>query len=133
MVCIVNGFACSANVDALLCIFAIIEIGIPYGCSLDRFCTFLFRSSSLGLINEELGMLVVEGTPAVNGRTKVPMSGCVVGANVETVEGAVTPISVETSIAIVAPTGVDTFKSPKGEVSCIDCACEDDCEEDEPT
>jgi len=32
---------------------------------------------------------------------------------------------------MVAPKGVDTFKSPKGEVACKDCACEDDCEEDE--
>jgi len=28
--CIVNGFAWSANADALLCTFAIIEVGIPY-------------------------------------------------------------------------------------------------------
>jgi len=81
---------------------------------------------------EELGMLVVEGTPTVNGVTKVPISSRVVGADVEMVDGAVTLISVETGIAIVAPTRVDTFKSPKGEVACIDCACEDDCEEDEP-
>jgi len=73
MVCVVNRFACSANADALLCTFAIIEVSIPYVCSLDRFCTFVCRSSSLGLINEELGKLVVEGTPAVNGGTKVPI------------------------------------------------------------
>jgi len=75
-------------------------------------------------------MLVVEGTPAINGGTKVPISGRVIGEDVETVEGAVTPVSVETSIAMVAPTKVDTFKSPKGEVACKDCASEDDCEED---
>jgi len=51
--------------------------------------------------------------------------------DVETVEGAIPPISVEPGIAMVAPTGVDTFKSPKGEVACKGCACEDDCEEDE--
>ena len=112
MVCVVNGFACYANADTLLCTFAIIKVGIPYGCSLDRFCTLVFRSSSLGLINEELGMMVIEGTLAVNGGTKVPIFGGVVRADFETVEGAVTPISVETDIAIVSPTGVNTFKSP---------------------
>jgi hypothetical protein len=128
--CIVNGFTWSAKMDALLCTFAIIEVGIPYSCSLETFCMFIFRSSSPGLTNEELGMLVVEGTPTVNGGITFPISGHVIGTDVETVEGAVTPISVEIDIAIVAPTGVDTFKSPKGEVTCKGCACEDDCEED---
>ena len=54
-------------------------------------------------------MLVVEVTPAVNGGI----------TDVEMVDGAVTHI------------GVNTFKSPKGEVACKDCACEDDYEEDE--
>jgi len=76
-------------------------------------------------------VLVFEGTPAVNGGITVPISGRVIGTDVETFEGAVTPICVETSIVIVAPTWVDTFKSPKEEVACKDCACEDDCEEDE--
>jgi hypothetical protein len=49
--------------------------------------------------------------------------------DVETVEGAVTPLSVEPGITMVAPTGVDTFKSPKGEVACKVCACEDDCKD----
>jgi len=123
MLCIVNGFAWSANADALLCTFAIIKVGIPYGCSVGRFCIFVTKG--------ELGTLVVEGTPAVNGGAKVPISGCVIGEDAEMVEGAVTPVSVETDIAMVAPTGVDMFKSPKGEVTCKDCACEDDCEEDE--
>ena len=79
----------------------------------------------------ELGILVVEGTPAVNVGITAPISGRVIGTDVETVEGAVTPIFFETGIAMVAPTGVDTFKSPRGEVACKDCACEDDCEEDE--
>jgi hypothetical protein len=61
----------------------------------------------------------------------VPISGRVIGIDVETFEGVVTTISVETGIAIVAPTGVDIFKFPKGEVACKDCAGEDDCEEDE--
>jgi hypothetical protein len=51
--------------------------------------------------------------------------------DVETIEGAVTPMSVEPGIAMVSPTEFDTFKSPKGEVACTGCACEDDCEEDE--
>ena len=50
----------------------------------------------------------------MNGGITVPISGRVIGTDVETFEGAVTPISVETSIAIVAPIGVDTFKYPKG-------------------
>jgi len=104
----VNGFAWSANVDALLFTFVIIEVSISYGCSLGRFCTFVFRSSSLGLTKGELGRLVVEGTPAVNGGTKVPIYGRVIGEDVET---------------------GDTFKSPKGVATCKDCACEDDCEE----
>jgi len=91
----------------------------------------LNRSSSLGLTKEEVGILVVEGTPAVNRGTKVPISGHVIGEDVETVEGTVTPVSVETGIAMVAPTGVNTFKSPKGEVTCKVCAREDGCEEDE--
>jgi len=72
-------------------------------------------------------MLVVEGTPTINGGITIPISGRVIGEDVETVA----PISVETGIAMGAPTGVDTFKTPKGEVACKDCACEDDCEEDE--
>jgi hypothetical protein len=91
----------------------------------------VFLSSSLGLTKEELGILVVEGTPAVNEGITIPISGRVIGEDVETVEGAVTPVFVETGIAIVAPKGVDTFKSPKGEVTCKDCAYEDYCEEDE--
>ena len=83
------------------------------------------------LTKGELGILVVKGTPAVNEDTKVLIYGRVIGEDVETVEGAVSPVSVETGIAMVAPTGVDTFKSHKGEVTCKDCACEDDCEEDE--
>ena len=39
----------------------------------------------------------------MNGGTKVPIYGRVIGADVETVEGAVTPISVKTGIAIVTP------------------------------
>jgi len=131
MLCIVNGYAWSANADALSCTFVIIEVGIPYSCSLGRFCMFMFRSSSLGLTKGEIGILVVEGTPAVNVGAKVSISGRVIGENVETVEGAVTPVSVEFGIAMVAPTEVDTFKSPKGEVACKGCSCEDDCEEDE--
>jgi hypothetical protein len=77
----------------------------------------------------ELGTLVDKGTPAVNGATKVPIYGRVIGADVETIEGEVTPISFETGIAMVATTMVDTFKSPDGEVTCKDGACEDDCEE----
>jgi len=109
MLCVVNGFAWSANMDALLCTFAIIEVGIPYGCSLERFCIFVFRSSSLGLTKGELGILVVEGTQTVNGGITVPISGRVIGTDVETVEGAVTLIFVEAGIAMVAPTWVDTF------------------------
>jgi len=67
----------------------------------------------------------------VNGGITVPISGRVIRTDVETFQGAITPISVETGIVIVAPTGVDTFKSPKGEVACKDCACEYDCEKDE--
>ena len=107
MLCIVNGFAWSANEDALLCTFTIIEVGIPYGCSLGRFCIYLFRSSSLGLTKGELGLLVVEGTPTVNGGEKVPISGRVIEEDVETVEAAVTPISVETGISMVSPIEVD--------------------------
>ena len=77
-------------------------------------------------------MLVFDGTPTVNGGITFPNYGRVNRVDVETVEGVVTPMSVETSIAIVAPIGVDTFKSPNGEVSCIGCACEEDCEDDEP-
>jgi len=82
------------------------------------------------LTKGELGILVVKGTPAVNEDTKVLIYGRVIGEDVETVEGAVSPVSVETGIAMVAPTGVDTFKSHKGEVTCKDYSCEDDCEED---
>ena len=100
-----NGFAWSANADALACTFAIIDVGIPYGCSLERLCVLILRSSSLSLTEErrELRTLVDKGTPAVNGGTKVPISGRVIGAYVETVEGVVTPVSVETGIAMVAP------------------------------
>ena len=91
----------------------------------------MFRSSSLGLTKGELGTLVVKGTPVVNGGTKVPISGRVIGEDVETVEGTFTLVSVESGIAMVTPTTVDTFKSPKGVVACKDCSCEDDCEEDE--
>ena len=128
-----KGFAWSANTDTLFCIFAIIEVGIPYGCSLDRFCIPIFRSSGLSLTEGrgEPRTLVDKGTPAVYGGTKVPISGCVIGVDVKTVVGAVTPISVETGVAIVAPTAVDTFKSPDGVVACKNGVCEDDCEEEE--
>ena len=129
-----NGFAWSAKTDALLCTFAVIEVGIPYSCSLGTFCIFTFRSSTICLTEGELelGMLVVEGTPAVNGGITVPISGRVNGADVETVDGAVTPIPAKPGIAMVTPTGVDTFKSPKGEVASKFCDCEEDCEDDEP-
>ena len=80
MLCNVNGFSWSAKAEALLCTFAIIEVGIPYSCSLEMFCTFTFRSSSLGLFEGALvlGMLVVEGTPAVNGGITVPIFGRVI-------------------------------------------------------
>jgi len=127
--CVVNceGFAWCANTDALFCMFAIIEVGISYDCSLERFCILTFRSSSLSLTEGrgELGTLVDKGTPVVNGGTNVPISGRVIGVDVETVEGAVTPIFVETSIAMVSPTAVDTFKSPDGVVACKDGACEE--------
>jgi len=91
----------------------------------------VFLSSSLGQTKEELGILVVEGTPTVNGGITVSISSRVIGEDIETVERAVTPVSVETIITMVAPKEVDTFKSPKGEVAYKDCACEDDCEKDE--
>jgi len=65
----------------------------------------------------------------VNGGTKVPISGRVIGEDVKTVEGAITPVFVKTSIAMVAPTTVDTFKSPKGVLTCKGYVCEDNCEE----
>ena len=76
MLCITNGFAWSAKTEALLCAFVIIEVGIPYGCSLETFCIFTFRSSDLGLFEGalELGTLVVDGTPVVNGGITVPIS-----------------------------------------------------------
>jgi len=75
MLCNVNGFSWSAKAEALLCTFGIIEVGIPYSCSLEMFCTFTFQSSSLGLFEGALvlSMLVVEGTPAVNGGITVPI------------------------------------------------------------
>ena len=80
MLCIVNGFAWPAKTEALLCTFAIIEVGIPYGCSLKIFSRFTFQSSSLGLFEGALvlGMLVVEGTPVVNGGITVPIFGRVI-------------------------------------------------------
>jgi hypothetical protein len=52
--CIMNGFAWSVNANALLCTFVIIEVGIPYACSLERFRILVFRPSSLGLNKGEL-------------------------------------------------------------------------------
>jgi len=86
----------------------------------------VFRSSNLGLTKGELGILVVKGTPVVNGGTKVPISCRVIGEDVETVEGVVTPVFVEPDIAMVSPIRVYMFKSPKGEVACKDCACEEE-------
>jgi len=110
---------------------AIIEVGIPYSCSLKRFCVLRLWSSSLSLSEGrgELGTLVDNGTLAVNGGTKVPIFGRVIGADVETVERVVTPVSIETGIAMVAPTAVDTLKSPDRVVSCKYGACEDNYEE----
>jgi len=53
--------------------FAIIEVGISYGGSLERFCIPIFRSSGLSLIEGrgELGTLVGKGTPTVNGGTNL--------------------------------------------------------------
>ena len=51
-----------------------------------------------------LGKRGVTSIPAVNGCTKVPISGRVIWAViVGVVVGAVTPISVETGMAMVAP------------------------------
>jgi len=45
------------------------------------------------------------GTPAVNGGTKVPISGCVIEAViVRAVVGAAAPIFVKIGIAMVSPT-----------------------------
>jgi len=54
---------------------ASLKLGIPYSCSLEMFCTFTFQSSSLGLFEGALvlSMLVVEGTPTVNGGITVPI------------------------------------------------------------
>ena len=49
----------------------------------------------------------------MNGGTNVPISGRVIGEDVETIEGVVTLVLVETGITMVAPTAVDTFKYPK--------------------
>jgi len=78
--CITNEFAWSAKTETLLCKFSIIKVGIPYGCSLEAFCIFTFRSSSLGLFEGALvlGMLVVDGTLAVNGGVTVPIYGRVI-------------------------------------------------------
>jgi len=66
----------------------------------------------------------------MNGGTKVPISGCVVGATVvETVRGVVTPISIETGIAMVAPMVVDTLAPTVGADACVDYACEEDCDD----
>jgi len=65
------------------------------------------------------------GTPAVNGGTNVTISGRVIVAVME----AVTPISVETGIAMVAPTTIDTLAPTVGTDVCVNCACEEDCDD----
>jgi hypothetical protein len=66
----------------------------------------------------------------VNGGTKVHISSCVIAAAiVEAVGGAITPISVETGIAINAPMAVDTLAPTVGADACVDCACEEDCDD----
>jgi len=77
----------------------------------------------------EVGTLVDTGTPAVNGGTKVPISGRVIRA---VIVGAVTQISVETGMAVVAPKAVGTLKSIAGMDVCVVCACEEvfnDCDD----
>jgi len=66
--------------ETLLCTFAIIEVVILYGCSLQMYFIFTFRSSDLGRFEGalELGMLVVDGTPAMNGGITVPIFGRVI-------------------------------------------------------
>ena len=128
----VNGFAGSANIDVLLCKLAIIEVGIPKGCSRDRICMVMNLSSSLALTwgLGDIRILEDTGLPAVNGGTKVPISGCVTVATVvETVAGAVTPISVETGIARVVPMGVDAVAPNVGADPCVDYACEEYCDD----
>jgi hypothetical protein len=113
----VNGFALSVNAKALLCQFSIIEVDISYGCSLKRLCMFMNLSSNLALTLGlgEAGRLVDIGTPAVNGGTKVSISGSVIVAVVVgAVVGAITPIFVETGMAMVAPTDVDTLAPTVG-------------------
>jgi hypothetical protein len=44
----VNGFTSSVNAG-ILCKFSIIEVGIPYGWSLEKFSIFMTLSSNLAL------------------------------------------------------------------------------------
>jgi len=72
------------------------------------------------------------GSPAVNGGTKVPISGrviavVIVGAVVE----AVTPISVETGLAMDDSTTVDTLAPIEGADACVTRACEEDYDDGE--
>jgi len=78
----------------------------------------------------DIGKLVDTWILVVNGGTKDPISGCVIAiAVVETVVGEVTPISVETGFAMVAPITVDTLAPTVGAYACVDCACEEDCDD----
>jgi len=62
----------------------------------------------------------------VNGGTRVPICGCVIGAIVvEAVRGEVTPISIETGIAMA----VETLAPIVGANACVDFAYEEDCDD----
>ena len=70
----------------------------------------------------------------MNGGTKVLISGCVVrAAVVKAIGGAVTHIYVETGIVMVAPIAVDTLAPTVWADTCVDCACEYDCDNCEDT
>jgi len=82
------------------------------------------------LICTSVGTLVDTDTPTVNEGTKVTIYGRVMAAViVRTFVKAVTPVSVETSMTMAAPTVVDTLAATEGEDACVNCACEEDCDD----
>jgi len=74
--------------------------------------------------------LVDTDTTALNGGTKIPISGRVISALMvgEVVE-MVTPIFDETGMAMAASTVVDTLAPTEGADACVNCAYEEDCDD----
>jgi len=74
---------------------------------------FVFRSSSLGLTKREIGILVVEGTLAVNVGAKVSIFNRVIGEDAKRLRERLLPFPSKLVLPWLAPHGLTRLNLPK--------------------